>query len=362
MADLFQPLTFAHGPPMKNRFMLAPLTNKQSHTDGRLSDDELNWLVMRAEGGFGLTMTCAAHVQATGQGFAGQLGIFAATHVEGLTRLATAIKAHGSLAVVQLHHAGMRSPRELIGCQPVCPSDNEKTGARAMSLAEIHQLVADFAAAAERAQRCGFHGVEIHGAHGYLLAQFLSARMNRRTDDYGGNLDNRARVLFDIIAGIRERCGPQLNVGLRLSPERFGQKLEEILQVAERVMHSGQVDFLDMSLWDAFKQPHEEAFQGRSLRSYFLALDRCDTRLGVAGKVYSAKAAHQCVDEGFDYVSIGRGAILHHDFPRRVAADDGFVMAALPVTREYLRSEGLGDSFIDYMASWDGFVTAESAA
>ena len=113
--QLFEPLSFAHGPAMKNRFMLAPLTNCQSHPDGRLSDEEFHWLTKRAEGGFGLTMTCAAHVQARGQGFPGQLGIFGDEHIEGLTRLAAAIKANGSVAAVQLHHAGNRSPKDLVG-------------------------------------------------------------------------------------------------------------------------------------------------------------------------------------------------------------------------------------------------------
>ena len=110
MTDLFEPLSFTRGPDMKNRFMLAPLTNTQSHVDGRLSDEEFHWLTMRAKGGFGLTMTCAAHVQAVGQGFPGPLGIFSDDHLEGFTRLASAIKAQESIAVVQLHHAGMRPP------------------------------------------------------------------------------------------------------------------------------------------------------------------------------------------------------------------------------------------------------------
>ena len=89
MTILFDPVTFAHGPSMPNRFMLAPLTNMQSHADGSLSEAEHHWLTMRARGGFGLTMTCAAHVQAVGQGFPGQLGTFSDHHVEGLARLAT---------------------------------------------------------------------------------------------------------------------------------------------------------------------------------------------------------------------------------------------------------------------------------
>src|ERR1700735_2751148 len=149
VAKLFEPLSLAHGQAMKNRFMLAPLTNEQSHPDGRLSEEGFRWLTMRAEGGFALTMTCAMHVQAVRQGFGGQLGIFGDQHLEGLTRLASAIKARGSIAAAQLHHAGKRAPKHLVGTS-VCPSDDEKTGARALSLAEVEKLRDDFVAAATR--------------------------------------------------------------------------------------------------------------------------------------------------------------------------------------------------------------------
>ncbi|MGP1678366.1 MAG: oxidoreductase, partial [Burkholderiales bacterium] len=146
MTHLLDPLSFSHGPTMKNRFMLAPLTNSQSHEDGKLSEEEFRWLTMRAAGGFGLTMTCASHVQAIGKGFSGQLGIWSDDHIPGLRRLAGAIKAQQSIAIAQLHHAGMRASAELIGCAPVCPSANEKTGARALTHAEVQQLIADFVA------------------------------------------------------------------------------------------------------------------------------------------------------------------------------------------------------------------------
>src|SRR5512139_4328493 len=110
MTDLFEPLGLGRGATLKNRFMLAPLTNLQSHPDGRLSDEEFRWLTMRSRGGFGLTMTCASHVQAVGQGFAGQLGIFGDQHLDGLTRLAADLNATGTVSSVQLHHAGNRAP------------------------------------------------------------------------------------------------------------------------------------------------------------------------------------------------------------------------------------------------------------
>lgn len=354
-ASLFEPLALKRGPAMKNRFMLAPLTNQQSHADGTLSDDEFKWLTMRAEGGFGLTMTCAAHVQARGQGFAGQLGVFGDEHLEGLTRLASAIKAQGSVASLQLHHAGNRSPKDIVS-DIVCPSDDPDTGARALTLEEVEGLRDDFIAAALRSQKAGFDGVEVHGAHGYIILQFLSPEINKREDRYGGSLENRARLMFEIIDGIRAACRPDFQIGLRLSPERFGVKLSEIREVAAKVLSEGKIDYLDMSLWDYDKAPAEEEFQGRKLLSYFTELPRGDVKLGAAGKIMSAADAVAVIEAGCDYVLIGRGAILRHDFPERVKADANYTSPALPVTVAHLKQEGLGEAFVKYMQGWKGFV------
>lgn len=359
--SLFSPLTFSHGPAMKNRLMLAPLTNTQSHDDGVLSDEEYRWLTMRAVGGFGLTMTCAAHVQRIGQGFPGQLGIWGDHHLEGLTRLAAEIKRNGSVAVVQLHHAGNRSPADLIGEAPVCPSDDPETGARALTEAEVIQLRDDFIAAAVRAKTAGFDGVEVHGAHGYILSQFLSPQINRRTDGWGGSAGARARLVIEVLAGIREACGDDFQIGLRLSPERFGLDLGEIRDLAQRLMTGKAIDYLDMSLWDVRKAPMDEAYQGKSLIAYFTELDRGDVRLGVAGKVMTPADAAWCLEQGCDFVLIGRAAILHHDWPK-LAADPAFRPIDLPVTREHLHREGLSDRFVTYMQAWKGFVAEEPVA
>ena len=215
------PVTFACGASMKNRFMLAPMTNRQSHEDGRLSEDELNWLTMRAKGGFGLTMTCAAHVQAQGKGFPGQLGIYSDDLIEGHRRLAAELQAQGSLAVLQLHHAGMRSPHTLIEGAPLCPSADEETGSRALTLDEVRELRDDFISAAVRCQRAGYDGVEVHGAHGYILCQFLSTETNRREDhlapkgfaDFAplaGEPGHRPRRVHEPLAGLyrRRSAGP----------------------------------------------------------------------------------------------------------------------------------------------------------
>jgi len=359
MTDLLEPLAFARGPAMKNRFMLAPLTNSQSHADGRLSDDEFEWLSWRAEGGFGLVMTCAAHVQGVGQGFPGQLGVFSDDHLPGLTCLADAIRARGAVSSVQLHHAGIRSPADLIGEQPRGPSDDAETGARALSDGEVEGLIEDFVVAAMRAEKAGFDGVELHGAHGYILCAFLSPETNRRTDRWGGSPENRARIVLEIIAGVRARTGPDFQLGLRLSPERFGLRLAEQRELARRVLASGDLDFLDMSLWSTFKPPVEEAFAGKPLIDWFADLPRGGTRLGVAGKLLNAADCRQALAHGADMAILGRAAVLHHDFPERVAAEPDFRAVSLPVTRDYLKRERLGPAFIDYMSGWKGFVAEE---
>lgn len=359
MTSLFSPLSLKSGVILKNRFVLAPLTNLQSAPNGVLSDDEYKWLTMRAEGGFGLTMTCAASVQEEGVGFPGQLGCHDDKHLPGLTRLAAGIKAHGSHAVVQIHNSGMRALKR-DGMKLMCPSDNEETGAQAMTFEEVQHARDCFIAAAVRAEKAGFEGVELHGAHGYLICQFLSAEINKRTDVYGGSPENRARFLLECIDGVRAATKPGFSLGVRLSPERFGVDLLEIRDLAQRLMREAKVDYLDMSLWDVFKEPQDELYKGKPLAQYFTELERGGVRLGAAGKIMTGAAAKRCLDSGFDFAIIGRGAILHHDFPKRVEADPNFTPITLPVSADHLRAEGLGEAFVNYMRSWKGFV-AEAA-
>ncbi|WP_250434069.1 NADH:flavin oxidoreductase [Hanstruepera flava] len=349
-------LNFNCGLQMKNRFMLAPLTNQQSHENGKLSDDEYHWLAMRAQGGFGLVMTCASHVQEIGKGFSGQLGIFSDDLIEGHTKLASKIKSYGSLAVIQLHHAGMRSPFEVIKQQAVCPSDSEKHNARALTLDEVHQLKDDFIQAAIRAQKCGYNGVEVHGAHGYILTQFLSDTINKRKDRYGGSLENRSRLLFEIVEGIRAACGKEFLLGVRLSPERFGMKLSEIKVISQQLIDDYNIDFLDLSLWDCFKKPEEYPDSDKSLLQHITDLNFKNVKLTVAGNIRTGDDVQNVLDSGVDFVTTGRSGILHHDFPKRVIENPNFKPIENPVSESYLKSEGLSNTFIDYMRRWDGFV------
>lgn len=358
MTSMFESVSFAHGPAMPNRLMLAPLTNQQSRADGTLSDEEHRWLSMRAHGGFGLTMTCAAHVQAVGRGFPGQLGVFDDGHLAGLTALAADLNATGTVSYVQLHHAGNRAAVAAEGMQPVCPSDDADTGARALTHDEVHMLRDDFVAAAVRSQRAGFHGVELHGAHGYMICQFLSAQINRRTDEYGGSLENRSRLLFEILDGIRAACGPDLAVAVRLSPERFGMVLDEVREVFARLVDCGHVDLIDMSLWDVNKEPVEEAHHGRRLIELFAALPRGDVRLGGAGRIHTPADVQRALDDGLDVAVLGRVGILHHDYPRR-AVDSDWTPRQAPVPAEVLASEGVSPAFVEYLRSTFRFVADE---
>ncbi len=359
VTHLADPLSLRRGSAWSNRLALAPLTNQQSNLDGTLGDDEYEWLVARGEGGFGLTMTCAAYVARAGNPWPGQLGIADDAHLPGLTRLADGLRATGTVSSVQLHHGGIRADAAVSGEQLVAPWDDPDKGARALSTAEVRETVADFVAAAGRAERAGFDGVEVHGAHGYLAAQFLDARKNHRTDEYGGDLAGRSRFLLEVLRGIREST-PTLQLGVRLSPERFGMVLDEATSLAEQVMAEDLVDYLDLSLWDVRKPVHgaeDEDEDDTLLIDHFMELPRHGARVGVAGKVLGAADADWCLVRGADFVTIGTGAIIHHDFARRAVTHPTFVSMAQPVSREHLAAERVSPSFVDYLAAgWDDFV------
>ena len=349
------PLPLRHGPALRNRLALAPMANVQSGADGTVGDDEYRWLTSRAQAGFGLVLTTATWVQASGRGLVGQLGISSDAHVEGLTRLAKGLRAAGSRSAVQLYHGGRRA-MALPGERPVAPWDDEETGARALSTGEVEQLVEDFVLAALRAERAGFDGVELHGAHGYLLAAFLDTQNNRRTDRYGGSLENRSRVIREIIDGIRARTGQDFQLGVRISPERWNIDIGEARELATQLMDGGQLDYLDLSLWDCFKPPEDAAYAGKPLIDHFADLPRNGTQLGVAGKIMDTATARHCLDHGADFLLIGRGAILQRDFPAQVIANPAFESVERPVTREYLRGQNIGPAFLEYLATWKGFL------
>jgi len=354
MTTIDEAVQLAHGRAWTNRYALAPMTNKQSHHDGTLSEDEYQWLVARGRGGFGVVRTCAAYIADTGRTWTGQLGIASDEHVPGLTRLAEGLRATGTRSLVQLHHGGFRADPGLAG-RIIGPFDDSETGITGMDSGEVEQMVQDYVAAAVRAEQAGFDGVEVHGAHGFLIAQFLDRR-NQRRDGYGGSLEHRMRALVEVLAGIRAATGDGFQVGVRLSPEASGSPLDEGREVARQVLTGGVVDFVDMSLRDVYATPHYEGHDGLLIDA-FTDLPRGDTVLSVTGQVLSAGDAAWCLAQGADVVGIGIGAVLHHDFANRALADTRFRARPQPVSRDVLRTELVGPPFMDYLATdWDNLV------
>lgn len=357
MPSLNEPLELRRGRSLPNRLVLAPMTNQQSNPDGTLSEDELDWLVARAEGGFSLIQTAAAFVDPAGKTWPGQLGISSDRHLPGLERLAAAVAAVGARSSVQLHHGGVLADPALTGRGIVGPWDDPQRGARGMTTGEVQQVIEDFARAAERAEQAGFDGIEVHGGHGYLVGQFLDATNNLRSDGYGGDAAGRARFVHEVVHAVRERTGPDFHVALRLSVERHGAILEEMVQLVGDLLSGGALDILDLSLWDVTKLPANAAEGSPLLIDHFQDLPRHGTALGVAGRIHDAASARWVLERSIDLAYVGKAAIVDHAFAERVIAEPAYRPPAFPVTRDHLRAERVGESFVDYFATnWPHLV------
>ncbi|MBK9754101.1 MAG: NADH:flavin oxidoreductase [Nannocystis sp.] len=357
MLSLASPITLRSGATARNRLALAPLTNQQSHRDGTISGDEHAWLERRAAGGFAIVETCAAHVSPDGQGFPGQLGVWGDHQLPGLRALAAAIAGHGALGLVQLYHGGVRCPSALTGQQPWSASAFDEPRPnferpRPATRADLGRVLADFVAAATRSAAAGFHGVELHAAHGYLFSQFLSSTMNQRSDEWGGSLANRARLLRDVARAVRAACPHPFTVGVRLSPEDFGHArgidLDETVQVAAWLAEDG-LDFVHVSLWDGRK--HSLKYPDRHPLPPFRAALPRDVAIIAAGKVWTADDATALLDHGADLVAIGRAAILNPDWPRLALAGP-FEPERGPLTPTQLRGLAISDTFVEYLRNF----------
>ena len=348
------------GKKLRNRAVVAAMTNKQSNEDGSLSEEEINWLIRRAEGDFGIVTTAATHVVSEGQGWDGEMGVWGDHQLPGLTRLATGINEHGAVSLAQIFHGGMRCPQRLTGVQPVSASinptsDSDNGETRALEDSEIEELIEAFAMAAARCEKAGFDGVEIHGAHGYLVCQFLGIETNRREDRWGGSLENRARFLLQIIERIRQVTDDDFLLGVRISPEydKIGVLLEDSLDLVDMLIESG-IDFLHISCWDCFTPPahHDDS---RMLTEIFA--ERLANRLPMitCGAVWSTAQAQEVMDQGADLVAVARSAIGHANWASHLG-DSEYDPQRPPFTAEHLLDEGLSEKFVDYMRAWQGFV------
>lgn len=355
LKEVFHPLELARGPALSNRVALAPLTNQQSNADGTASSHDIDWMELIAESGYGFVMTCAANVQENGKAFDGQLGIYDDRHLEGLTKMADALRKHAVVSSVQLHHGGMRSAfarsEDRVG-----PTKNLTYDSRELSTDEVKTLRDDFIRAAKRAETAGFDGVEVHAAFGWILTQFLSPALNRRIDEYGGSFENRTRLVQEIIHGIRAHCRNDFQIGLRLSMERYGLELAEIVQLARLTVQEGVIDYLDLAPWDINKVVEEGEFAGRRLVDLFTGLPRGHVKLVVSGKIMDASDLYDALSNGFDFAMIGRAAVLEPRFPKMIQRDCNYKSPAVPVSTTYLEKQGLSNPFINYMKNWNNFV------
>lgn len=373
LEKLLSPLHFRSGGVAPNAIALAALTNLQSYEDGTASTDEQRWLARRARGGFGVIATCASHVSLDGRGFVGQMGCFDDSLLTGLRSVADGISAAGSLGLVQIFHAGVRAPAHLLEktghtpwtaseiterkANPQNPAEELITTTRAGTVSEIESTIENFVNAAKRAKQAGFAGVEIHGAHGYLLTQFLNAATNQRTDAWGGSLENRARLLLTITRRIREEIPAPFVVGVRVSPEDFGfvkgLDLDESLQVATWLDAAG-VDFIHLSLWNA--RPNSQKYPDKHTLAQYRARVDASVKLFVAGQIWTADDAAFLVEQGADAVALGRAAIFHPDWPRDVVKNRQEPHRP-PMTRAQLADLDVGPAFIDYLQNrWTGLV------
>jgi 2,4-dienoyl-CoA reductase-like NADH-dependent reductase (Old Yellow Enzyme family) len=354
---LLEPLTLRCGVTLPNRIALAALTNKQSHADGLLADAELAFLARRAVGGFGTITTCATYVSADGKAWDGELGIDRDACIAPLTRLTGTIHEAGAVALMQLFHGGARADAALTGEQPWSASawTDASASPRAATDDDIRRVIDHFVAAAVRAQTAGFDGVELHGAHGYLLSQFLSSAMNTRSDDWGGSIANRARLLRTIAQQTRARCGARFVVGVRLSLEDFGQArgldLDESLQVARWLADDG-VDYVHASLWDVTRMTAKRPDQ-HALPQLRAVLPR-DVAIFTAGKIWTREDGEAVIARGADVVALGRSAIVNPDWPRTVAAGDP--PRRPPLTRAALADREVSPGFAEYLTRWKDFV------
>ncbi len=373
VAPLFEPLVFPCGAVAPNRVWLAPLTNGQSNDDGTLGDDELRWLARRADGGYGVVTTCAAYVGADGKGWRGELGVDDDRDVPGLRRLADEVHARGvrgALCLAQIFHGGVRAPSAQTGAQPWSASTWTEEGAefeapRPATEDDLARVIAQFGAAARRCAEAGLDGVELHGAHGYLPSQFLSRVFNQRDDRWGGSLENRARLMREVVRAARAATPARFVVGVRLSPEDFGYArgldLDETVQVARWLCEDG-VDFVHLSLWRwermTTKRPEEHAVP------LFRAALPSNVPIVAAGAIWTPAEAVAVMEKGAAAVALGRAAIVNPDWPRHVreaaARGEPWEPRRPPLSPADYADLAVSPRFVEYLRRFKNMVAVDA--
>ncbi|GAA4324428.1 hypothetical protein GCM10023144_05980 [Pigmentiphaga soli] len=323
---------------LRNRIVMAPMTTRLATADGHVTDATIAYFRARAAGGAGLLTVEMASPERVGRHRAHELGIHDDRFLPGLARLTGVLHEHGAKVSIQLGHAGGHTRADICGETPIAPSalphhvyegHGETIVPLAMDRARIEQTIAAFVDAAARARRAGFDCVELHAAHGYLLSQFLCPAENRRDDEYGGSLENRARIGLRIVRGIKERL-PGFPVIYRLSADDLfdgGLRADEAEQVAQWAAQAG-ADAIHVSAAHYRSQPSAElmippmAFPEGVFLPYAQRIRR---RVGVpviaVGRLGSPAVARAALAEGrADFIALGRSLLADPDWPAKVLA------------------------------------------
>ena len=294
------------GLTFKNRIVMAPMQTGRATVKGAVTDRLINFYVRRSAA-LGLLIVEHSYVSASGKLSPKQLGIYDDELIDGLERLASRIHAVGTPVVVQITHAGGVANKKIIGAEPAGPSATRKT--RELTRSEIEALVEEFAMAAERAIKSGFDGVELHGAHGFLLNQFFSPLLNKRGDEYGGSLENRMRFPLMVVKKVRERVRGRLLL-YRLGADDLapnGTHVDDSAAFAVRLEQYG-VDVVDVSGGLCGSEPK----QLRSVKGYFVPQayeikKAVRTPIIGVGGITDAEYADKLIRDGkVDLVAVGR--------------------------------------------------------
>ncbi|WP_291287914.1 NADH-dependent flavin oxidoreductase [Flavobacterium sp.] len=327
---LFTPLSFGNGISLKNRIVMSPMTTWASNEDFTISDEEVEYYKKRVKG-VGLVITGCTHVTANGIGFTHEFAGYDDTFLPSLKKLADAAKSGGAPAILQMFHAGNKAIPGLIPDGEVVSASTVSSGhivlfenenfPRELSENEILEIIKAFGETTKRAIEAGFDGVEIHGAHGFLLQNFISPFFNNRNDQWGGSLENRLRLSLEILREVKnivlKYTDRPFLIGYRISPEEFPQQtygLPDTFVLMDKLIEE-KIDYLHFSLLDAVNQkPIDSAFSKEPISVVLNNYVNSRVPVLVAGGITTPAMADQVVEYGVSMVAIGRTLIVNPEW------------------------------------------------
>lgn len=317
-ANFFQPFTLNNGVEIKNRLVVAPMTHFASNADGTLGEQEARFISNRA-GDMGIFIHAATLVADGGKAFHGQPEAIHSSQLESLRQTAQLAQKQGAKAILQIHHGGNLSVPELLnGKDLITASDDAQTGARAATVDEIHALIAAYANATDLAIQAGFDGVEIHGANGYLLQQFYSAKTNQRTDEWGGSREKRMRfplAVVDAVTAVREKYAKSdFIIGYRFSPEEAGDNgltMEDTFILLDALVEK-PLQYLHISLHEFAKKARRGA--DSNLTRMQLVHERINGKLPLigVGSLFTADQISSAFNTGWaEFIALGKTVMIN---------------------------------------------------